>query len=99
MTLVPCVQQCASSTPALSAGKGEAFCAELLLPPFHRPLPSSSLNRSSLTSPVRSQPGAEPELAAAGGAGQRGALGEAEPASSRATRPAGSRMEELHAGR
>lgn len=98
MTLIPCVQHCASSTPALSAGEGEAFCAELLLPPFHCPLPGSSLNRSSLTSPVCSQPGAEPELAAAGGEGQRGALGEVEPASSRAIRSAGSRMKELHAG-
>jgi len=47
---------------------------------------SSSLHGSSLSSPVCPQPGAEPELAAARGAGQRAALGEVEPCSSRATR-------------
>lgn len=49
----------------------------------------------SLTSPVPSPPGAEPELAAAGAAGQRGALAEVQRASSQATRPAGSKMGEL----
>lgn len=63
---------------------------------FWRPLLSSQLHYSSLTSPVSSQLGAEPELAAAGGAGQRGALAEVECASSQATRPAGSMLEELH---
>lgn len=98
VTVVPCVQYCISRAPALPAAKREAFCADLLLPPFGCPLSGSSLRFSSLTSPVCSQPGAKLELAAARGAGQRGALGEAEPASSQTTGPAGSRTEELHTG-